>query len=104
MSGYRLSKHADRDFAEILHYTIRTWGKEQETYFKLLTEAMNQIVKNPMLSSSKNRPDLAEGCRVLRVGRHMIFYRVNRNIIEVARILHESMDFSQHIGEETFPQ
>jgi toxin ParE1/3/4 len=105
MSDYRLSEYADRDLAEILRYTIKNWGVKQGTnYLKLLTEATNQIVKNPSLPGSKSRSDLAEGCRVFQVGKHIIFYRSRGNLIEIARILHQSMDFPQHLSEETFPK
>ena len=103
MGNYRLSKFAERDLAEILRYTIQTWGMEQGVaYLQLLTAAKNQIVNNPVLPGSKTRDDLANGCRAFRVAKHLIFYRVSEDSVEIARILHESMDFSRHIGEETF--
>ena len=103
MGSYRLSKFAERDFADVLRYTIRTWGKEQgTTYFQLLTLARIQIVDNPILPGSKSRNDLASGCRAFKVSKHLIFYRVNRATVEIARILHGAMDFSRHVTEETF--
>ena len=104
MGNYRLSKFAERDLAEILRYTIKTWGIEQgAAYFQLLTVAKTRIVNNPLLPGSKTRDDLADGCRAFRVAKHLIFYRVSGDCVEIARILHESMDFTQHVGEETFP-
>ncbi|MEO5917698.1 MAG: type II toxin-antitoxin system RelE/ParE family toxin [Luteolibacter sp.] len=104
MGSYWLSKFAERDLAEILRYTIKTWGMEQgAVYFQLLATAKTRIVNNPILPGSKTRDDLANGCRVFRVAKHLIFYRVNGNSVEIARILHESMDFSRHVDEETFP-
>lgn len=104
MSRYRLSKLADQDLADILRYTIQTWGIEQgATYLQLLTAARNHILNNPSLPGSKPREDLARNCRAFRAAKHVIFYRVNRETLEIARILHESMDFSRHVGEETFP-
>ncbi len=104
MGSYRLSKFAERDLAEILRYTIKTWGMKQgAAYFQLLTVAKTRIVNNPILPGSKTRDDLADGCRAFRIAKHLIFYRVSGGCVEIARILHESMDFSQHVGEETFP-
>ena len=71
-------------------------------YLQLLTIARTRITNNPVLSGSKTRDDLANGCRAFRVAKHLIFYRVSGDRVEIARILHESMDFSQHVGEETF--
>lgn len=104
MGNYRLSKFAEHDLAEILRYTIKTWGMEQATaYFQLLTLAKTRIVHNPILPGSKSRDDLASGCRAYKIAKHLIFYRVNGDCVEIARILHESRDFTQHLGEETFP-
>lgn len=104
MGNHRLSEFAEQDLAEILRYTIKTWGMKQGVaYFQLLAVARNRIVDNPVLAGSKSRDDLAKGCRMFRVGKHLIFYRTVGDCVEIARILHESMDFSQHVGEETFP-
>ena len=104
MTSYRLSKLADQDLADILRYTIQTWGMKQgASYLQLLTAARNHIIINPFLVGSKSREDLARNCRAFRAAKHVIFYRVNRDTLEIARILHESMDFSRHVGEETFP-
>jgi len=104
VGSYRLSKFAERDLAEILRYTIKTWGLEQGTaYFQLLNLARIQIVNNPVLPGGKARNDLADGCRAYKIAKHLIFYRVTGDCVEIARILHESRDFSRHVGEETFP-
>ena len=104
MGSYRLSKFAEQDLADILRYTIKTWGMNQgAAYFQLLAVARTSIVNNPVLPGSKTRDDLATGCRSFRVGKHLIFYRVLGDCVEIARILHQSMDFSLHVGEETFP-
>ena len=104
MSSYRLSNFAERDLAKILRYTLKTWGMEQgAAYFQLLTIARTRIMNNPLLPGSKTRDDLANGCRAFRVAKHFIFYRVREDRLEIARILHESMDFSRHVGEETSP-
>lgn len=100
---FRLSRYADRDLLSILKYTKKAWGSEQGfTYLGLLGRARDKIVANPFLPGSKSRDDLAPGCRSLRCGKHVIFYRLRNNTVEIARILHESMDFPGHVGEETF--
>jgi len=32
-----------------------------------------------------------------------LFYRIRNNNVEIARILHKSMDFEQHVSDEFFP-
>ena len=99
----RLSVFAERDLLNILRYTKKVWGLEQGyAYLRLLSLATDKMVANPFLPGSKPREDLASGCRTFRCGKHLFFYRLCDNTVEIARILHESMDFEQHVGEETF--
>lgn len=103
MSNSRASSHAEGDLKSIFRYTIRKWGFDQaDAYLELLSFARERIVANPFLPGSKPRDDLAAGCRTLRCGKHVYFYRLRDNTVEIARILHESMDFERHVGEETF--
>lgn len=100
---FRLSSHADRNLLSILKYTKKVWGPEQVfTYLELLGHTRDMIVANPSLPGSKSREDLSAGCRSFRCGEYILFYRLRNNTVEIARILHESMDFPRHVGEETF--
>jgi toxin ParE1/3/4 len=101
---YRLSGYADRDLFGILRYTKRVWGSEQGfAYLRALTLARDRIAKDPFLPGSKTRDDLAAGCRTFRCEKHIYFFRVRDDTVEIARILHESMDFTQHVSEYFFP-
>lgn len=103
MREYQLSKPAKDDLLGIFLYTLETWGEEQvPVYLNLVETAFQQITENPMTSGSKNREDIATGCRIFRSGKHIIFYRMNGEHIEIARILHESMDFTQHVSDQDF--
>lgn len=99
---FRLSRFADRDFLDILKYTKKVWGLEQGyVYFRLLGQARDKFVADPFLPGSKPREDLAAGCRTFRCGKHVYFYRLRDDTVEIARIFHESMDFPRHVSEET---
>ncbi len=101
MSGYRLSRLAEEDLLSIFRYTLETWGADQVwIYLQLLEAARDQIAENPLGTGSKPREDLAPGCRIFRAGKHYFVYRIKGDIVEIARILHESMDFERHIDEQ----
>ena len=103
MNGYRLSKLADEDLLSIFRYTLETWGVDQVSiYLHLLEAARDHIAQNPLSPGSKARDDLAPGCRIFRSGKHCFVYRINDGIVEIARILHESMDFVSHVEEQDF--
>lgn len=104
MSAYVLSEIAKEDLLGIYLYTLEAWGEDQlPTYRCLIETAMQRIAQNPYTPGSRSLDELMQGCRSFRCGKHFLIYRVQPNNIEIARILHESMDFSRHISEETFP-
>ena len=41
-------------------------------------------------------PQLFPGCRVRPVERHVLYYRILGDVIEVVRILHERVDPTEH--------
>ena len=51
------------------------------------------------LNPTLGRPcdTVREGYRKFRVGRHVIFYRVIEQRIDVVRVLHQQMDFESHL-------
>lgn len=104
MKPYRLSDLADDDLLSIFLYTIEKWGEEQvPVYLGRLDQAFALLAGNPFVVRSKSREDLATRCRLFSVVHHFIAYRPEDDHISITRILHESMDFEQHVTEEFFP-
>ncbi len=91
----RFSRDSAEDLQDISEYTRRTWGeKQEERYLKQIYARLEEIQRDP--SDSKARNDLFEECRVASVGRHLIFFLQEEDLIIVSRILHQSMDFRRH--------
>ena len=44
----------------------------------------------------RERNDIYNGARSLPIEKHIVFYQVSDNGIDVARILHQRMDLSKH--------
>ena len=107
MYSFRLSAYADQDIYEIIDYTIDVWDMDQALcYVELIDLGRERIQKSPYLETSKEREELAKGCRSYRVEHHYFFYRVNEEdkAIEIARILHKSRHFPIHVSDEFFPE
>jgi len=103
MEVLRVSSDADEDIESIFRYTVRKLGFDQaDSYYGLLASARDRIAANPFLPGSKNREDLSVGCRTLQCGKHMFFFRIRDNTVEIARILHQAMDFEKHVSDEHF--
>ena len=97
----KLSRYAETDLAGIFDYTLETWGEVQLLQYQaLLEEAIDQLCQDPFGAKSKARDELFKGCRSVYAGRHVILYRVQENVVEVARILHQSMELDRHIPPE----
>ena len=95
---YILSSYADEDLKNILRYTINEWGKRQtRRYNFMIRDSLGWLSQNPFTIESKKRFDLHPGCYFYHVGKHFIVYRFLNDRLEIARILHESMDFKNQL-------
>jgi len=105
----RLGDEAQADFARILKYTADSFGRKQAAVYKTtLTAALAALHDGPEIRGSVARDEIRPGLRTLHVarrgrrGRHFVMFRVvsdpaGGELIEVVRILHDAMDFAQHI-------
>ncbi|XOV68686.1 MAG: type II toxin-antitoxin system RelE/ParE family toxin [Fluviicola sp.] len=97
MAKFRLTNDAVKDLSTIWDYTYDTWSEKQaDKYYKLLLDACTELAQKPKLGKdySEIYPDL----KGQRTSKHIIFYReLDKNTIEVARILHERMDLKSKL-------
>ena len=95
-AGYVLSPKAQSDLQEIWVYSAEKWGQERtERYVRDLWRAIERLSADPRLG----RPceEVREGYSQYRAGSHFIFYRIIGGNVDVIRILHQRMDFEQHL-------
>lgn len=91
-----LSDAAVVDLQNISAYTNAQWGAEQEErYLRILYRTLRDMADDP--SRAKNREDLYPGCHMVASGKHRIFFTIHDEVIGVARILHQAMDFGRHL-------
>ncbi len=96
MPGYRLSVAAQNDLREISRYTQENWGSKQPKHYLVeLAAGFENITRSPRLG--KARDEIEKGIRSFPVARHIIFYRTGTECIEIARVLHSSMDIKRHL-------
>lgn len=91
-----LSPKAEADFADILQYTLETWGDAQMlSYRAVIGDALKLLLTNPEAGFVK--PEVSARHRFLVVGEHMIAYRLTGSVIEVSRIMHSRMNAGKHL-------
>ncbi len=97
MTGrYTLSPRAQLDLEEIWDHTAKCWGIDQaETYTRQLWLQINTLATHPTIGLAC--PEIRPGYYKFPSGSHFLFYRRINDGIDVVRILHERMDFTQHI-------
>jgi len=84
-------------------------------YAALMAQALRDIGEDPELPGSKARPELMiEGVRTyhlefsrkrvsgqgVKEPRHFLIYRTRGDVVEVARIVHDSQDLARHLPED----
>ena len=113
-----IAPKARSDIASILAWTEENFGPQTlKRYGKLIATAIEQVAENPELAGSTQRPEIAEHCRTyhlffsrksagrgrdrIRQPRHFLLYRMTEsNVVEIGRVLHDSMDLQAHLPEE----
>ena len=96
MANFKLTPAANNDLKDISRYTERKWGREQRNqYLTALDSRFRWLGENA--EYGKSRDEIKEGYLCYPEGRHVIFYRKVKNHIEILGILHQNMDFKQHL-------
>jgi len=91
-----LSPQAEDDLADILQYTLETWGESQmQVYGKVLDDGLRMILDNPLIGFT--RPSVSDKHRFFPTGEHLVAYRLTATCIEVSRIVHGRMDLKRNL-------
>ncbi len=102
----RLADRAAQDIEDILDWTLEHFGPLQlETYTDVINDALEALNAGPWLIDVRKRPELGDDVATLHIarhgykGRHQLVFRVDEAacVIEVLRILHDSMDLTRHL-------
>jgi toxin ParE1/3/4 len=86
---------ARSDLIDISRYTDKKWGRPQRfKYVKQLKDRFSYLADNPHIG--RKRGEIFGSHYSYHEGRHVIFYRITSEGIEILRVLHDSMDFPRH--------
>lgn len=92
-----LTEAAIEDLRSIQAYTLHTWGEAQEEiYLDRLWQRFEELLTDS--SPYRFRHDLFPDCQLAAEGKHVILFRVRKDVIQVVRVLHSAMDFKRHLG------
>jgi toxin ParE1/3/4 len=109
---------AIKDMEAVLSWTQAEWGELASLRSEaLLIRAILDAATNPDLPGSNRRPEIAASARTYHLThsrnrvatgigrvkrpRHFLLYRTRPDgIVEIGRVLHESMDIAKHLPDE----
>ena len=103
-----LSDEAQRDFDDILIWTVDHFGERQALRYNALIElSIDGLKLGPHQLSVRPRPELGEGVAAMHIARsgqparHVLYLRHTTGAQEIAvlRILHDSQDPLRHLPE-----
>ena len=89
----KVGQAAADDLEGIWSYTVEHWSVEQvDNYLNGILDTFEDIVRDPMIGMAFGH--VREGYLGLKVGSHIVFYRLDRtaNAIGIIRVLHGRMD------------
>jgi toxin ParE1/3/4 len=97
MSFY-LTNKAKSDLKNIAKYTQEVWGKDQRNIYLDNIDAVFHRISEPS-HKGKSCDYIRSGYCKYHIQKHIIFYRkINKSEVQITRILHEKMDFSDHLS------
>lgn len=90
------SPEAETDLEDIWLYSFEKWSEDQaDRYYDELIDGINKLIDNPMLG--KSREYVRRDYRSLQINRHVIYYRLQGEVIDIVRVLHERMAPDRHL-------
>lgn len=92
----RLSPLAKRDLVDIWVFGAEMWGEARaDVYLDGLRDRMKWLTLHTSLW--RPREDIASALFSYPHESHVLFFRKTDQSLEIARILHERMDFGDHV-------
>jgi toxin ParE1/3/4 len=96
VGSYVLSGKADADIEAIAEASLQRWGLARaEAYILKLHETFQTLADFPDIG--RDASDIRPGYRTIETASHSIFYRPAGDGVMIVRVLHQHMDFRQHL-------
>lgn len=103
-----LTAAAEADFEQAVRWSAQQFGVSQaRVYAETLTLAVAALTAGPSVPGVRHREDIGKRlmslhvARLGRKGRHFVIFRTRRRdrkqVVEVLRLLHDSMDLARHL-------
>ena len=92
MTGYELTHRAHCDLEEIDEYLATRNAKAAREFIIRTIEVFELLAQHP--EAGRRRPELKVGVRSFPVGKHVIYYRIAAQHVQILRVGHAARDGS----------
>lgn len=93
---YRISEAAYRDLDEIWLYTFQEWSEHQANkYFESIIQEIEFQSEHP--DKAKQMLKVSSEFFYFRALSHYVFFQKRDDKIDIIRIIHKRMNFSEHM-------
>ncbi len=94
--NYKITEAAYCDLDDIWLYTFEKWSEDQaNNYFESIIQEIVLMSENP--EKAKKMSKVKSNYFYFRALSHYVFLKYGDEKIEIIRVLHKMMDFSQHL-------
>lgn len=89
------------DLDKIYDSTVERWSlKQADNYHAQLMAAVDRLLANPRSGHVYASLDSNIKYRSISSGRHLVFYQIDGEIIDIIRILHDRMDLRSKLADD----
>lgn len=99
MQTFRLSTTAESDLTDIWTYRADSSEERADELIERLVKQFMMLATFP--EAGRNRPEIKLGIRSFVVERHVIFYRVIEQGIEIVRVLYGTRDIEKIFSDDS---
>ena len=93
---YRLRSRAKVDLETIWLETLEQWSSDQaDSYIHALVSRFAWLAEHPL--AGKARDEIKPGYRSFPEGKHLIFYVIRDEWIEIIGVVHQRMDYESDL-------
>lgn len=97
MPAIEFTDEAESDLADIVQFTLSTWGVDQATrYIDGLDRLTSQLAEQPAMGTGCE--DLAKGLSGFPYQSHVLYYLARPGRLTVVRVLHKRMNPALYIN------
>ncbi|MCB1095904.1 MAG: type II toxin-antitoxin system RelE/ParE family toxin [Verrucomicrobiae bacterium] len=115
MLDYRISDAAQRDIEDLTGYTAERFGElALDRYLRLLDVTITKLRSDPERPGIRDFSGKVQKCHlalwkeearmshgVVKSPRHVLFFQIaDDGVLEIIRVLHDSMDFEAHLPDQ----